>query len=318
MFYIMFWKDESVIIQTMVFLIIFIVFITTINGHGTNENIAFCEKQLTFFKTEVCLAKNTTFKALYTPVVKKHENSCDILRKIKHWRQYKRNLETFEKIKLVNPPFPRLTYQTTWEPTFFCNLAERIGMDGDGGKWVCDIEEIKRPSCLVYSIGSNKDASFESGIAQRITGCEIHTFDHTIGPWFERPVIRNWTFHFYGVGIGKKLKTLLKVVKLLGHENRTIDILKIDCENCEWDLFYPLLNECGSSSILQRIKQLNIELHGQPPYNLIQKFAECGFALFYKEANIVGCAGDCVEISLIQVNFQSLHEDDTLKSFFCI
>lgn len=296
----------------------FVAMLMTVHSHDMVDSLALCEKQLTIFKTEVCIPNNTSFKALYIPNIKKNENSCDVLRKIKHWRQYSRNLETFN-IMMRLKPSPRHIYQTTWEPTYFCNRAERIGMDGDGGKWICDIEEIQRSTCLVYSVGSNKDASFELEIANRLTGCEIHTFDHTIGPWLERPLIRNWTFHFFGLGIGKKLKTLSKIMKQLGHENRIIDIFKIDCENCEWDAFYPLVDECSSGSVstIQYIKELNIELHGRPPYNLIQKFAECGFVLFYKEPNIVGCAGDCVEISLIQANFQSLHDDDSLKPYFC-
>merc|ERR1719313_1874251 len=79
-------------------------------------------------------------------------------------------------------------------PSFACPLAERLGASGDGGKWVCDPDRIAelaavdpggegrdrsalQPSaCLVYSFGSNGEASFERAVHKRLPECEIHTF----------------------------------------------------------------------------------------------------------------------------------------------
>jgi Methyltransferase domain len=34
--------------------------------------------------------------------------------------------------------------------------------DGDNGKWVCGVRTLlQRPGCIVYSVGSNGDVSFE-------------------------------------------------------------------------------------------------------------------------------------------------------------
>lgn len=34
--------------------------------------------------------------------------------------------------------------------------------DGDNGKWLCGVRSLlQRPGCIVYSVGSNGDVSFE-------------------------------------------------------------------------------------------------------------------------------------------------------------
>jgi len=53
-------------------------------------------------------------------------------------------------------------FLTNWEPTFHCSHARRIGARGDGGKWICDPHRLKaRTDCLIYSVGSSGDFSFE-------------------------------------------------------------------------------------------------------------------------------------------------------------
>ena len=72
---------------------------------------------------------------------------------------------------------PGLFYQNNYEPDFVCQHEQRIGQLGDGGKWVCDPHRISgQKDCLVYSVGSNNDFSFEKSILEDIgQHCEIHT-----------------------------------------------------------------------------------------------------------------------------------------------
>jgi hypothetical protein len=72
---------------------------------------------------------------------------------------------------------PGYFYQNHYEPEFVCLHERRIGKLGDGGKWICDPHRItKQDNCLVYSIGSNNDFSFEQAILDHIgPHCEIHT-----------------------------------------------------------------------------------------------------------------------------------------------
>ena len=74
-------------------------------------------------------------------------------------------------------------------PTFSCP-AELIksSSDSDGGKWLCGLDLLlqQRASCIVYSIGSNFDISFESYVAQRaaasapMRACAVHIYDPTL------------------------------------------------------------------------------------------------------------------------------------------
>ena len=53
----------------------------------------------------------------------------------------------------------------------------RYGGTNDGGKVFCNISGLA-PPCVVYSLGSNGDYSFENDVL-RATKCDVHTFDCT-------------------------------------------------------------------------------------------------------------------------------------------
>ena len=56
---------------------------------------------------------------------------------------------------------------------------------GDGPKFVCGVdvlaERAAREGCLVYSVGSNNDIRFEKAVYDYMKGCEVHTFDPSMG-----------------------------------------------------------------------------------------------------------------------------------------
>jgi len=89
----------------------------------------------------------------------------------------------------------------------------------------------------VYSVGSNNDISFEVGIGNFI-GCETHTFDPTLNSPFVGDDYA--IFHPWGLGNDGAFmdagthnwtaKSMESIVHELGHRNRTIDVMKIDCE----------------------------------------------------------------------------------------
>jgi Methyltransferase domain len=75
--------------------------------------------------------------------------------------------------------FSERTVYDAFEPTYTCHSEYRRGkLLGDGGKFVCGEEQYFRAlnaggnRCLVYSVGSNGDASFEQAIVQDF-GCEF-------------------------------------------------------------------------------------------------------------------------------------------------
>ena len=114
----------------------------------------------------------------------------------------------------------------------------------------CVTRVISRKSrCIIhalYSIGSNNKFDFESALLENVSkNCEIHVFDHTVSTL--RLVSKQRKprrVHFRQIGLaattsrdeGGVFKSL-DIVRDLGHVGRTINILKVDCEGCEWTTF---------------------------------------------------------------------------------
>jgi hypothetical protein len=142
------------------------------------------------------------------------------------------------------------------QPDFTCPHMDRIGRRGDDPKWVCDPHRLlKRPDCLIYSVGSEGNYEWEDGFVKLLgvnNHCEIHVFDPRD---YARPgdhVLLNIQYHKWGLkssydqdyndhlidsavrGKLPKTYTFQEIVKKLGHEDRKIDVLKINCEKCEW------------------------------------------------------------------------------------
>ena len=163
---------------------------------------------------------------------------------------------------------PGYFYQNHYEPDFVCRYERRIGRGGDGGKWICDPHRIaKQKECLVYSVGSNNDFSFEEAVLRDIgPHCEIHTFDfgdyaagaERLGTRLHDGVNKTAVvYHQFGVGRDDppKFKSLKTIVEELGHVNRTVDIFKIDCEGgyaCSFVQYCDSVTtwELGSSVIM--------------------------------------------------------------------
>ena len=162
----------------------------------------------------------------------------------------------------------------------------RIGRLGDGGKWVCDPHRVanKGKDCLVYSVGSNGDFSFEEHIFKDISPrCEIHTFD--MSPKYASMAPDGVKYHAWGISDETRgeFKSFEDTIKELGHVGRTIDIFKIDCEGCEWKTFEAWLNP------IVTLRQILVELHNSPAEstdNLFEKLEAAGYVAFHKEPNI--------------------------------
>lgn len=186
-------------------------------------------------------------------------------------------------------------YQFNWEPTLSCAMEQRIGIMGDGGKWICDAYKVaEAEECNVISVGSNNDWSFEEAMHLLNPRCKIFTFDHTIIPSNVPPYVS-----FHGIGLGSndtgKLLTLKSALRLIGLEDKTIDIFKIDCEGCEKDIFREMLKP--------DLRQILIEIHGASwnVHAFFEAMTSAGYVIFHKEANTYGCRGDCIEYGFIKL-----------------
>eukprot|EP00747_Dinoflagellata_sp_TGD_P099230 gnl/TRDRNA2_/TRDRNA2_167676_c1_seq1.p1 gnl/TRDRNA2_/TRDRNA2_167676_c1~~gnl/TRDRNA2_/TRDRNA2_167676_c1_seq1.p1 ORF type:complete len:263 (+),score=32.20 gnl/TRDRNA2_/TRDRNA2_167676_c1_seq1:107-790(+) len=187
-------------------------------------------------------------------------------------------------------------YQTYYEPSLSCEFEQRVGRYFDGGKWVCDPQKIfaqtqEGKDCLVYSVGSNGDYSFEEAVTASISSkCEIHTIDmYNWTHYTKTPPPSNVHYHIYEIG----RTSIAEVMSELGHGNKSIDIFKIDCDSCEWDSY----RQWFAAGVY--IRQILLEVHGgggldsQRTHDLFNFLFDMGYVIFHKEPNIAfpGSAG---------------------------
>lgn len=196
-------------------------------------------------------------------------------------------------------------------------------------------------SCLVYSIGSNGNYRFEDGLYELLGGpvCEIHIFDPGN---YERDHLQHQNMHYHQWGLvgsddaqqqqqqqnremarphgAREMYSFQEIRRRLGHENRTIDLFKIDCEGCEWFTFRDWI---GAD-----MRQILVETHELPvagpdpvrfgrtvlplmnASDFFDEFTKNGYVLFNKEANGGWGRGTCFEWSFLKLHreFFSFHE----------
>lgn len=217
---------------------------------------------------------------------------------------------------------PTHFYTNAFEPEFTCPHEVRLGR-GDGGKWVCDPHRIVDP-CLVYSIGVKGDIQFESGIQGWVADgkCEIHSFDLNHRTPRGKPVEDlvasvGGTFHHWGImssedkrpGGRSPWKTFQQTIQELSHASRTIDILKVDCEGCEWESLHYWLKDMHEMNVTAR--QILFETHEPPPHPgaklFFQALQDDGFFVFHKEANSLA-GGTCYEYAWIRLDSSFVDE----------
>ena len=89
--------------------------------------------------------------------------------------------------------------------------------------------------------------------------------------------------------------TVQDIMSKLGHQNRTIDIFKIDCEGCEWESYEGWFE--GAS-----IRQIQVELHYITKAEALMRYAyKNNFVIFHKEPNTLGCKGVCIEYAFLRL-----------------
>ncbi|KAL7563642.1 hypothetical protein ACA910_013380 [Epithemia clementina (nom. ined.)] len=221
---------------------------------------------------------------------------------IKEWKRIQMNVKAMQPNKCPSCAGgygPGAWFQNNYEPEISCRHEQRIGKLGDGGKWVCDPHRIaEKQDCLVYSVGSSGDFSFEEHVFSKIgRHCEIHTFDPgNYGGIAERvrnPRNMNLQYHQWGIAgksQGTEYLTVNETVHRLGHVGRTVDIFKIDCEGCELTSFNTWV---GLPDSTIRLMQVLVEVHSFTKTRIdhgtdqfFEGMNKHGYAIFHKEPNI--------------------------------
>ena len=205
-------------------------------------------------------------------------------------------------------------------PNYNCLYSrERLGRLGDGGKWVCGPSLLLQSrSCVVYSIGSNGETSFEKDILS-MTQCEVHTFDHTLSEAAQAVVRGVPGLHYHNVGLGVRQTgqtgqpSVLSLDQLMASlKHSWVDVLKMDIEEAEWEFFRDFYSS-GNASL--PVTQLLIELHTSNPadgsslqkvVDFFQRLFDDDYRIFSVEPNYYcgggACAKDHTEYAFIKVN----------------
>jgi hypothetical protein len=132
--------------------------------------------------------------------------------------------------------------------------------------------------CLVYSFGIANEWDFEDNSAREMN-CEVHAFDPAADNLQAHLAHSEPNVYFHHLGLSGdgdvkpaamksnqvygeysgELMPLDDIMSSLGHTNRTIDVLKIDCEGCEW----AALNDIATRSpfLLENVCNIYMEVH---------------------------------------------------------
>jgi len=258
------------------------------------------------------------------------------------WERIRQKVHTQSIYKNPSDPLEKIDNSSYWIennifPNFDCpnivGLGNKPGKDVDGAKFVCSPERLPQykkdkgaDECLVYSFGCAGMYAFEDGLASTLdNACEIHVFDPApaTSPKGDRQVNleRNIHYHEWGLlssynteqrsnvwpsGRGGGFKTIEETLKELGHEERIIDVFKIDCEGCEWSTYMDWIGK--------GFRQILVENHGVPtpsgnqankqwfqkPLDVSEYYGEFkkhGYALFNRDFH-----GRAVDLSFIKLD----------------
>jgi len=218
-------------------------------------------------------------------------------------------------------------FQRNWEPSYSCTAMARMGCPGDGGKWVCDPHLYlvgnshsssssssssssnnnnaqQQQQCVIYSIGSNNEFSFEKAIHHYNPLCQIHTFDSTM-PVYPGQKPHYVKFHPWSLGGHDDAAgwtfTLSTMMRKLGHQN--ITILKVDCEGCELDSFgsEPSSFPAGRGAIQQILVEVHFDGRPERVHDFFRFLSKNGYAIVSKEPNIMYTGGNAVEFSFLHI-----------------
>ncbi|KAJ7260910.1 methyltransferase domain-containing protein [Mycena haematopus] len=206
-------------------------------------------------------------------------------------------------------PAPFSAFYTLWDlfiPAFSCPFsATRVGTMGDGGKWVCGLERVvQQPKCLIYSMGVERQSSFEQAILHQSEHCQVYGFDFSVSQWgpdlqADTEQIKSRA-HFFPWKIGgvdnpeanPKEYSLQGIMKELGHD--FVDIWKIDIEGSEFSALTAIIESFKERPLPFGQMQIEIHIGYVPDTNTIgaidkwwSMLEDAGLRPFWTELNLL-------------------------------
>mmetsp|Transcript_16696 Transcript_16696/g.34871 ORF Transcript_16696/g.34871 Transcript_16696/m.34871 type:complete len:437 (+) Transcript_16696:11-1321(+) len=138
--------------------------------------------------------------------------------------------------------------------------------------------------------------------------CEVHVFNPTgmeppqpregmvVHPWGFRPTDKASMGSGTDNAATPTFKTILDTITELGHLDKTISILALDCEGCEWDIYCDILDLNAS------FQQILFQLHGTPSIanEFFTSMQNAGHVIYDREMD-PGGAGDVYNYSFLKL-----------------
>ena len=235
------------------------------------------------------------------------------------WKRRKR-VHQFQDKRNRNDESISAFFEKNWEPTLHCAFEQRLGKAGEGGKWVCDINNIETTNYvpLIYSLGSNGDFTFEKDLKHLLPTAEIHIFD--TGSYTCPADV--CTYH--QIAVGNKMingrKSLREVMEEFGHLKRRIDILKVDIEGNEYKMLEEYFQSSQDTSTdpnnkqnaakVSYIRQILMKIHlsnengnnaAVQVHGLFELLRSNYYVIFHKEINPVN-SSNTAEYGFLRLN----------------
>ncbi|CAL1543003.1 unnamed protein product [Lymnaea stagnalis] len=176
-----------------------------------------------------------------------------------------------------------------------CSRTKRFGRLADGGLDLCDDVGVRvKDPCIVYSIETNLNLTFEEAIAEKLK-CSVslltpRVHNGAVQKRSDKITIYNGRLSTRTEKNGTAM-TFSRFLSLVRHQRTPIDVLALDLNGAEWDLLPHMLN----SKDLFRVRQLLVEFHLLaidrkyilPKLKLLQALEKAGFKKFYTKHNRV-------------------------------
>ena len=207
---------------------------------------------------------------------------------------------------VASPDEPATWWLKNWQTNFQCHQEVQIN-----GKYICDpfrlvaqaVEYVNSggkagKECIVYVSGGDEvqfgnqfldytlARVMEVGLTTPV--CDVHLFHPNLqisgSQQRDNLVAHSWGFKPklpVNNSTGAAFKTIEDTMQELGHTDKAISVLALDCEQCEWDIYHDILS-VGSS-----IHQLLIQMHGVPnpnaAHSMFNAMRANGYVITHKE-----------------------------------